>query len=82
MSVGVRDLAGGATSADAKETAAIIAQLQAWVYGQMTAVMQITDTDIAFRAKSKLHQLHERMKQDLMKLAEAENTDLVQVRPV
>ena len=68
----VKDLAGCQTSEACKEMAATCSCLETWIKGQMTAVMQNVDTDIAFRMKSFLSRLLDELKVKLAQLAEKE----------
>jgi len=67
-----KDLAGCQTSEACKETACAVGILESWIEGQMSAVMQMVDTGLAFRAKAILRQVHDEMRGDLMRLAAAE----------
>ena len=49
-------------------------QLAAWVLAKMTAAMQITDTGVAFRFKAKLNQKLEKLRTELLNLANNEET--------
>ena len=47
----VRDLFGGALSETAARSSVLCSSLRAWIAGKMTAVMQLTDTSVAFSLK-------------------------------
>ena len=51
LAIHQRDLFAGALSESAKRASYLSHQAQAWVGGKMTAVLQLTDTDIAFPMK-------------------------------
>ena len=76
-SIGLRDLFGGALSADSREHMSLIGQVPAWVMGKMTAAVQVTDTDVAMRLKARSREAHDKMRLELLKLAEAEGTRAV-----
>ncbi len=50
-----------------------IQQFAAWVLGKITAIVQVTDTDVSFRMKAKSRSAHETLRRELMKLAGAED---------
>ena len=47
----VRDLFGGALSETAARSSVLCSSLRSWIAGKMTAVMQLTDTSVAFSLK-------------------------------
>jgi hypothetical protein len=73
-SMGLRDLFGGGLAECSREMMCVVSQLAAWIWGKMTAAMQVTDTDVAMRLKAKASQVQERIRVELIKLAEAEGT--------
>ena len=44
-----RDPSAGALTEGSRSMQALAQQIPAWVAGKMTAVLQVTDTDVAFR---------------------------------
>ena len=53
----VRDLFAGALSHTAKKASYLCSSLRAWVGGKMTAVMQLTDTAVAYSLKRIVEQV-------------------------
>ena len=52
MSIHQRDLFAGALSTEAKQAAWLAHELQTWVGGKMTPVLQLCDTDVSFVMKA------------------------------
>ena len=50
-SIWQRDIVGAAMTVEAKEAMSLIGQIPAFIAGKMTPVLQVTDTDFAFRLK-------------------------------
>ena len=73
-SISLKDLFAGGLSQEAREAQNMYGQLAAWVLAKMTAAMQITDTDVAFRFKAKLNQKLEKLRTELLNLAINEET--------
>ena len=76
-SIRVVDSFGGGLSNEVRETAALLNQLICEIEAKMTAAVQVTDTDEAFRLKS-IQRRHEKgLRKELMRLAELEDTGAV-----
>ena len=58
----VRDLFAGALSASALRMAFLSSSLCVWIAGKMTAVMQLTDTSVAFGLKKHVEQVKEEVR--------------------
>ena len=69
-----RDLFAGAMGESAKRAAYLSHQAQAWVGGKMTAVLQLTDTDIAFPMKAGARNEMDKMKAEMRDEAVAMGT--------
>jgi hypothetical protein len=69
-SIWMRDLSGGGGfSLNAKQRMQIINQIPTWVLGKMTACLQITDTDFAFRLKALAKSSMENLRLELRAVA-------------
>ena len=76
-SIRLVDSFGGGLSKDVREMAALFNQIISEIEAKMTAALQVTDTDEAFRLKS-IQRRHEKgLKRELMRLAELEGTRAV-----
>ena len=73
-SIGLRDMFAGALSDSALNCAAALGQLPVFIRGKMTAAVQVTDTDVAFRLKAKVRRRQKELRKELQRLAEAEGT--------
>eukprot|EP00959_Pyramimonas_sp_CCMP1952_P159873 3343850-Pyramimonas_sp.AAC.1 len=73
-SIGLRDMFAGALSDSALNCAAALGQLPVFIRGKMTAAVQVTDTDVAFRLKAKVRQRQKELRKELQRLAESEGT--------
>ena len=60
-----------------RETAALLNQIITEIEAKMTAAVQVTDTDEAFRLKSMQAKQEKTLRKELMKLAELEGTRAV-----
>ena len=74
VSIALRDLFGGALTAEAREAMSAVGQITSWIMGKMTASLQVTDTDVAMRMKAMTRAAHDRLRLELIKLAAAEDT--------
>ncbi len=70
----MKDLFAGGLRKEARETQYTYNQLASWVMAKMAAVLQVTDTDAAFRCKAKLNRSLERLRCELLDLAALEKT--------
>ena len=59
---------------EVRETAALLNQLICEIEAKMTAAVQVTDTDEAFRLKSIQRKKEKGLRKELMRLAELEGT--------
>ena len=64
-----RDLFAGALSETAKRASFLSHQAQTWIGGKMTAVLQLTDTDMAFPMKAGVREEKSKMKAEMRALA-------------
>ena len=76
-SVSLRDLFAGGLSDSARGTAMSFQQLCTFIRGKMTAAVQVTDTDVAFRIKAAVRRRQAELRKELWKLAQAEDTRAV-----
>ena len=76
-SIRVVDSFGGGLSREVRETAALHNQLITEIEAKMTAALQVTDTDEAFRIKSCQKRKEKGLRKELMRLAELEDTRAV-----
>ena len=74
VSIGVRDLFAGGLAEPVRSAQKVINQVPAYILGKMGCVCQITDTDVAAALKHEERYALDKLKVDLIKLAEAENT--------
>jgi len=72
--IGVKDMFTGGLSEEARETAWMYNQLLSWVREKMTAVLQLTDTDVVYRLKACLMRKLMLLRRELIRLAELEQT--------
>ena len=70
----VVDSFAGGLSQDVRETCALLNQVITEIEAKMTAAVQVTDTDEAFRLKSTQRRLERPLRKELMKLAGLEGT--------
>ena len=61
-SIGLRDMFAGGLSETALATAATFGQLPVFIRGKMTAAVQVTDTDVAFRLKAKVRRRQQQLR--------------------
>jgi hypothetical protein len=73
-SVGLRDMFGGGLAETSRLSMCAINQLATWIWGKLTPVLQVTDTDVAMRMKATTRSAHDRLRVELMRLAEGEDT--------
>ena len=73
-SIGLRDMFAGALSDSALNASAALGQLPVFIRGKMTAAVQVTDTDVAFRLKAKVRRMQQALRTQPLALAEAEGT--------
>ena len=71
------DSFAGGLSKEVRETAALYNQLISEIEAKMTAAVQVTDTDEAFRLKSMQRKHEKGLRKELMRLAELEGTRAV-----
>eukprot|EP00959_Pyramimonas_sp_CCMP1952_P186872 3907575-Pyramimonas_sp.AAC.1 len=64
----------GALSESSLNTSAALGQLPVFIRGKMTAAVQVTDTDVAFRLKAKVRRRQQELRKELQRLAESEST--------
>ena len=64
-------------SREVRETAALLNQIITEIEAKMSAAVQVTDTDEAFRLKSMQAKHEKTLRKELMKLAELEGTRAV-----
>ena len=76
-SIRLVDSFGGGLSQEVRETAALYNQIISEIEAKMTAALQVTDTDEAFRLKSIQRQGEKKLRKELMRLAEHEDTRAV-----
>eukprot|EP00959_Pyramimonas_sp_CCMP1952_P279264 5838707-Pyramimonas_sp.AAC.1 len=76
-SIGLRDMFAGALSESAINASAAFGQLPVFIRGKMTAAVQVTDTDVAFRLKAKVRRRQMELRKELQRLAEVESTRAV-----
>ena len=74
VSVAVKDLFSGGLAETSRHAMMCINQIPAWITGKMGCSLQITDTDVAMRLKAKSGYALARLRSELIKLAEAEET--------
>ena len=70
-SLAVRDLYPAALSPESKTAMALAGQLPAWIRGKMTAVQQVTDTDVGQPFKLQVAESQSRLRRELREAAEA-----------
>jgi len=75
--IGVRDMFTGGLSTASRQEMFLNSQLASWIRGKITPVMQVADTHIIKPVKVKTAQKHQKLRKELMKLAELENTRAV-----
>ena len=73
-SIRLVDSFGGGLSKEVREQAALLNQIITEIEAKMTAAVQVTDTDEAFRLKSMQRRNERGLRKELMKLAEIEGT--------
>ena len=71
------DSFGGGLSREVRETAALHNQLITEIEAKMTAALQVTDTDEAFRLKSCQKRKEKELRKELMRVAQLEDTRAV-----
>ena len=67
-----RDLFAGALSVSAKASCAASQSISAWIQGNMTAVLQLTDTDFSFSFKSSARSIMADLRREMKRKAAAE----------
>ena len=75
--IGVRDMFTGGLSIAARQEMYLNSQLASWVRGKITPVIQLADTHIIKPVKVKTAHKHLKLRKELMRLAELENTRAV-----
>ena len=76
-SIRLVDSFSGGLSKEVRETCALLNQLITEIEAKMTAAVQVTDTDEAFRLKSMQRKHEKGLRKELMRLAELEGTRAV-----
>ena len=69
-SLALRDLYSAAYSPESKTAMALAGQLPAWIRGKMTAVQQVTDTDVGQPFKLAVVEAQSRLRRELRQAAE------------
>ena len=75
--IGVRDMFTGGLSTASRQEMFLNSQLASWIRGKITPVLQVADTHIIKPVKVKTSQKHLKLRKELMRLAEYENTRAV-----
>ncbi|MCP2505278.1 MAG: hypothetical protein NLN65_08290 [Candidatus Poseidoniaceae archaeon] len=75
--IGLRDLFAGALSDTSRECMYMSNQLSAWIRSKITAMIQVADTHVIRPLKIKKLQKDKKLRHDLQKLAESENTPVI-----
>ena len=70
----LRDLFGGGLAQKSRECAALMGIVEAWIFGKMTPVQQVTDTHVAFSLKRLFDKHNNDLMIELAQLAAAEGT--------
>ena len=76
-SIRVVDSFGGGLSKEVRETAALLNHIITEIEANMTAALQVTDTDEAFRLKSCQKRKEKELRKELMRVAQLEDTRAV-----
>ena len=76
-SLRVVDSFAGGLSTEVRKTAGLLNQIITEIEAKMTAAVQVTDTDEAFRLKSAQRRQEKVLRKELMRLAELEDTRAV-----
>ena len=77
VSISLRDMFAGGLSESALSTCAAYNQIPTFIRGKMTAAVQVTDTDVAFRVKAKVRRRQQALRKELQALASMEGTRAV-----
>ena len=72
-SISVKDMFAGGLADEARHSQFLFNQLAGWVLSKMTAALQVTDTDVAFRMKAIMNRKLEDLRHELLRLANLEN---------
>ena len=75
--IAVRDLFTGALAESSRNTMYLCNQVPAWIRGKITDILQIADTHVNRSVKVMTAKKHEKLRRELQKLAQLENTKAI-----